>query len=391
MDNEKDKSLFRALNRHGDAFYVKGINQALFLMAENEFDYFFVDADTPQAHAFVKHLRHDPDLLPPMGLVLLTNNEEEDCEAWEVDAYLIRETAVRDMPYIFSHVKGARREPAPVIRIAPALEPVGVDDREADVGADDGEEDMDAPAQAPGDRPASETGTFQAGHLNEPDIRERLSARARPVTSRDNDAEGRTISRPRFSGSRRSPAREEALNRRVGRAALAALLLAALAVWAFAWGPLSSQAIKRESKKTVDAESPSIEPLETPASSLEAIAGTAPVAPSTSPVAPASDAPRDSAPPAQDAQQQQSQTRPAPAPATANHAPSVSISGPTQVMRGRPATYSASGSDPDGDPVSLSWTTRTMCWSTPGTYSLSVTASDGRGGANSDSISVTVI
>ncbi len=77
--------------------------------------------------------------------------------------------------------------------------------------------------------------------------------------------------------------------------------------------------------------------------------------------------------------------------ASANNAPSASISGPDQLMRGESGMYSASGSDPDGDAVTLSWTSRTLCWSAPGQYSVSVTVSDSRGATSSAVKSVRVI
>jgi len=77
MDAHAQKGLSRALARHGKVFPVAGINDALFLMAEQDIDYYFIDADVPDARAFLMHIQHDPQLLPPRGLVLLTENEEE--------------------------------------------------------------------------------------------------------------------------------------------------------------------------------------------------------------------------------------------------------------------------------------------------------------------------
>ncbi|MHB8896888.1 MAG: hypothetical protein ACYC99_17175, partial [Candidatus Geothermincolia bacterium] len=71
MDKCKDRTLQKALGKHGDVSFATDINQALFLMAETDFDYYFVDADTPRAQAFLKHLKHDPQLMPPKGVILL--------------------------------------------------------------------------------------------------------------------------------------------------------------------------------------------------------------------------------------------------------------------------------------------------------------------------------
>lgn len=88
---------------------------------------------------------------------------------------------------------------------------------------------------------------------------------------------------------------------------------------------------------------------------------------------------------------------PAPAPApepepapTPNHAPNVSISGPTDVSRGSRCTYTASASDPDGDSVSLSWTSRTVEWTSTGWHTLAVTGTDSQGKSSTASISVHV-
>ena len=82
-----------------------------------------------------------------------------------------------------------------------------------------------------------------------------------------------------------------------------------------------------------------------------------------------------------------------PPPQVANREPSVSISGPTQLLAGETGTYTASASDPDGDSVSYSWgsSSTSRSWSTPGLFSVSVTVTDSRGASSSASISVRVI
>ena len=76
-----------------------------------------------------------------------------------------------------------------------------------------------------------------------------------------------------------------------------------------------------------------------------------------------------------------------------NHPPTVGISGPTQLTVRQTATYTASGSDPDGDGITYSWggSTTTRCWSTPGLYTVSVTVTDSRGESAGASVSVRVI
>lgn len=422
LDNEKDKYLFKALNKHGDAFYVRGINQALFLMAEHDFDYFFVDADTPQSNAFIKHLRHDPDLVPPQGLILLTNNDDEDCEAWEVDTFLIRESAVSDLPYIFSHIKADRREPAPVLRIAPAPQyeespvtgktdgaGVGVSERSGEDESLDTTETMDPDRRA-------DAGFGPAGKMD-PDRRADVSfhksaannaAHSLDEASFTQDAGGsddiREHLRSRHTASRQPRKTAAGPLRDGGRAiqpattrklAVAVLLLVGLLVWAFAWGPLDSKKEKETARKSVGAESskkktgkstatvPSAKPSSTPA---QPATGT-PAATQTATPAPGDQTAGND----RETTVNAPQTPPPAPPPAVNHAPLASISGPAQVMRGQPATYSASGSDPDGDACSMSWTTRTMCWSAPGTYSLSVSVVDSKGASGGDTISVRVI
>jgi hypothetical protein len=84
--------------------------------------------------------------------------------------------------------------------------------------------------------------------------------------------------------------------------------------------------------------------------------------------------------------------KPSPAPAPApNRAPVVSVSGPTQINRGQTASFSASAYDPDGDSVSLSWSNTNKCWTIPGIYTVSCSATDSRGATGYGSISVNVI
>lgn len=381
LDTKKDRVLHKALGRHCEVVHAEDLNQALLLMAEIDFDYFFVDADASFSHAFIKHLRHDPELPPPCAVVLLTENAEEDCEAWDVDAYLNRSTAVADLSYIFSHLKPEKPvEPAPLLRIAPPAE-------SHDAEADDAD-DADVVVASAG-----------------PDIREHL--RARRVTDEHDRTHRRRAAGPGESvEAKKRPAGSRVTG--VARLAVAGLVIAAVGVWVVAWGPLSGSLTGRKKassdQKRVEAETENKKP--TPPESAPA-PGTSPIgepaaALSTSPLqeTPAADAtPADAGEqPGQVADQPSSSGLPAdteappPAPApAANHSPSVSISGPTQVNRGQTASYSAAGSDPDGDTVSLSWTSKSMCWSAPGQYSLSVSGTDSKGASCSDTISVRVI
>ncbi len=362
LDAKRDKALQRALSKYGTVSYAQDLNSALFLMADNDFDYYFIDADVPESQAFLKHLRHDPQLTTPRGVVLLTMNDEEDCEAWAVDTFLSRDNAIDDISYVFSHLKGDRCESATVLRIA-SFNPEGP------VRQLDSVSEHSKPTIA-----ASEPADPE-----ETDAREHLNLRHRKeFNGADTDA---TVNSAQPSNKARNM-----------RLTLVGALLVVLGVWLFVAGPLSTKASKSKSKestrKRVNAEAQreskadqkyeSSAPGSTPATTT-----TAP-APAPSPVEASSVAPTDTS-------EQPAPTTPPPAQPAVNHPPGVSIAGPTQVMRGQSANYSASGSDPDGDSVSFSWTSRTMCWSTPGLYSVSVTVTDSKGATGANSISVRVI
>ena len=84
-----------------------------------------------------------------------------------------------------------------------------------------------------------------------------------------------------------------------------------------------------------------------------------------------------------------------------NQPPTASAGGPYSVRLGDPVAFSASGSsDPDGDPLQYAWTfgdgatgsgvSPTHTYATPGTFTATVTVSDGRGGTHSASAQVVV-
>jgi hypothetical protein len=149
--------------------------------------------------------------------------------------------------------------------------------------------------------------------------------------------------------------------------------------------PASSS--KKNSSKTTTTRTPE----STPETTLPSADTSTPA--TTEPTVTANDneTPRESTPATSPEPSPEPVPTPAPAPEPVNNKPSVSISGPGQLMRGQSATYTASASDPDGDSVSLNWTSRAFCSDVPGTYSLSVTATDSRGASSSYSISISVI
>ena len=366
LDREKDKALFRALSKHGVVFHAEGLNQALFLMAESDFDYFFIDADVPQSQAFLKHVRHDPELARPQGVVLLTDNEEEDCAAWQVDAFITRRTATSDLPYIFSHMKAEKLEPPRILRLAEALPDI--------------EQEEEAP---PGVSVQSEEPEIE-------DIRSHLRTHKDAGEMRGDESVSVSFN---DAAVRRSPA----------KLVIVAAVLITLVAWLFLWGPLASKQAKERTpatkRKTVDAEATRTEQIKkyqettvtSPSSAPSAVVSSQPSSPSgqTAADAAAPDTPAENQRPSPTPA---AAPTPAPAPEPANQSPSVSISGPSQVMRGSPASFSASSSDPDGDSVSLSWSpSQTVTSESEGSITVTVTATDSHGASSSASATVTFI
>jgi hypothetical protein len=80
-----------------------------------------------------------------------------------------------------------------------------------------------------------------------------------------------------------------------------------------------------------------------------------------------------------------------------NRSPTLNISCPSNAARNATFTCTASGNDPDGDPISYSWTgggsgtSRSYSFSTTGTQTICVTGSDGRGGSNTSCTTVTIV
>lgn len=371
LDSSRSRSITKALLGHGDVVYAADVNEALKEVVEHEFDYFFVDADTQHARAFLEHLSHDPQLPPPSGCILLTGNDEEDCEAWHVDTFVKRNRVKEDIPYIFSHLRRPPGEEARVLRIAP--EPDCSEDRE------------EAPVN----------GGIHVG------LDEGLPAEGSDPRSRIDEPERGAIPSDRVP----PPSPRRSAGTLPGRYRLAALILAVAAVglWVFTTGPLSQSRAQKEDRKVmrkVEAEAPEAENVKVPKAS-----DLSPVVPgdtalssevSQQVTAPAqvtesidqSISPNDQVP----GENKDVSSEAAPAPA-ANRQPGVSISGPAQVVARQVATFSAIASDPDGDTLTYSWggNTTTRCWSAPGLYSVSVTVTDGRGGSASATMSVRVI
>lgn len=384
LDSNKSRAVLKALSKHGKVSHVKDTNQALFLIAERDFQYYFVDADTPQAQAFLKHLRHDPQLAPPSATVLLTNNEEEDCAAWSVDTFVTRSRAGEDIPYIFSHLRGRPEDPENVLRIAPR------DETKA----------AKAAGSSGGPRLESPFGVEADGGEPEPADREEVNAAGAETAGRGPACNGSKLTASAredkaFASSSGSGGRY--------RYAAVALLLIASGLWLFVWGPFAagnkSTRLQSDGRK-VEAESSRRSNQRSwfvikPSDYLQPGASAQQSAP---PAAPSGDVPGAIAQPPPPASRSsivetEKQKEPVVQPPVANRSPSVSISGPTLVHVGEAVTYHANASDPDGGPLSCSWggTSKSTAFQNTGTYPISVSVTDPGGLSASDTIMVTVM
>ncbi len=375
LDSHKSGAIVRALRRFGEVSVAPDINQALYLIAENDFDYYFVCADTPQAQAFLKHLGHDPQLPPPSGVVLLTDNLEEDCTAWSVDTFITRSRIKDDIPFVFSHLRREPTAPENVLSITPTMT--------GDENLRQIEQQAKTAWKTLGRGSHSEPGAPAEEEVAPPDgFAGRLSG-DKAFSSHDHGKSALTTS-GRF------------------KAGALFVLFAAVTWWLFAWGPFTARKAEpvRINERRVAAESVKNEPKhvsplgegtspysltevdqeqppQTPGSPASTIAAVSPVPSSGSTWSGEESSTGVAVPPTPQA----------------NRPPSASVNGPTQVMARQSATFSASGSDPDGDSISFSWggSTVTRCWSTPGLYSVSVTVTDSRGASSTASMSVRVI
>ena len=385
LDEKKKRAVTKALSRHGRVFYAASVGDALPLLLENDFDYYFVDADTPQAQAFLGHLEHDPHLVDPRAVVLLTNNEDEDCSAWRVDTFITHGRIGQDVPYVFSHLRGEAAEPTKVFAIVPGDGAVAEDAR-GRLRAFEGHP----------------TGARAGGNVQPPGPRRDAHRMDREDAGRGVCSRGAEDAHDHERPERKGPVTADK-RRRAGRFLLLASvsLVMALGVWGFVWGPLGADSARDhrgfEGAETVEAESTPVDarpaapesgkPGEVP-DEVEALvegetqgvragtttdsAGVDRQAPVEATVAPVED--------------------PSPAPAASeNHAPVVSINGPSTVNQGQTVTYSASGSDPDGDPLTLSWTSRTIQFNTTDAVTLTVTVTDSRGASSTASKTIHVI
>lgn len=400
LDSQKRKAVRRALAKYGEVCLAPDINEALVAMCEQDFDYFFVDADTPYSRPFIIHLRHDPQLLPPKAVVLLTDNEEEDSEAWAVDTYLHRERVEKDLPYVFSHLKGEGTAPENVLSISAPREearsrnmareatPENFEEETAPIFFDEQIFEVSSSAEQVKHKPPLEE--EEPSDVEKPKSAFRLGEEPRPLK--------REVHHP-----------QSAKLKILGLA----LALVAFIVCAFTIGPFEiakqSAGSKEGTSHKVEAESsnpkrsfyvPEVSEGESPAADF-----TLPSLPTNSPTLPENPAKVYEQEPKSESissasskgseipsTQVESPERSQPSKA-ANAPPSVRVSGPALLHVRETGTYVACASDADGDPLSYSWgsSTKQMSWATPGLYSLSVVVTDCKGMSGSASMSVRVI
>jgi len=376
LELTRRRTVHKALSRHGRVYHAHDINEALLFIADRDFEYFFVDADTPQAQAFIRHLRHDPQLAPPLAVVLLTDNDDEDCAAWGADTFLTKSRIHKDLPYVFSHLKVEHVKSARILNIHPA--PATEDDGPRSPEADGSQQPFGVPC-------------------------EKYAHDLDPV------AGGLESPRPGIGSSQYEISKTRKL-----RVTAVALLVVALGLWLFAMGPLGGSSARKPDKQSgqkkakadvLSGDVDKIRPFDSGVRTEEASGPQPAVATGTEP--PASSTPVDpngietplpviSESPERQGESPQPEVvetaKPAETPSV-NRNPSVSLSGPTRVNTRQTVVYAASASDPDGDSITYSWggPSTTRCWSTPGLYSVSVTVTDSRGASASASISVRVI
>lgn len=395
LDSKKSRRLSRSLGKHGDVSHAADVNEALVLMVDRDFDYFFVDADTPQAHAFLKHIHHDPQLAPPRGVVLLTDNDEEDCEAWEVDTYIGRARADADLPYVFSHLRGetgARHSDVlSIISVGPG--PVeGSPPKVGRVLGTDPEDLRDGDADG-GGLDSKGPGTSSAGAWP----RESEKGERKPNDHPGGIGLDATFCEP---GVTRKQYRK-------GRAGLylVAFLVIAIGALVFAWGTFrggsSQEPEGSTSTSAVTPDSSSVqEELYVPGMAQDDLL-LIPPSEETLRTAPSSGKTECAAESHQEAVavDEQGVVEPAeadfpdPPAAVSNRAPAAAVSGPSQVKRGQVVTYCCNATDPEGDGLSYSWgsASKSFCWSAPGVYAVSCTVTDPHGNSATGSMSVRVI
>lgn len=419
LDGRNDSSVRRALKKYGRVDYARDIDEALPLLVENEYSYFFIDADSPMAQVFIKHLRHDPHIAKPSVIVLITENDEEDCEAWLVDTYIKRTRFAKNVPYIFSHLKPEPETGGNVVRIAAdtSVETNGGIDllkkraRARSSGIRSRRRFRRVKNQVGGfqwesERSSNRLRTCASCHSRQDASLDNLEVHETPGDEPDTDRKDDILLTCEVSSSH--------MKVRRGAVLVCACIVAGVALWLLTVGPLSGSSSKRSKsdhvssvksysrKRGTSNENPlpvSVEQY----SSRNSVSGDqsqhqAGYEGKSDGVGQIQDSQPDSEAPGENNRSGVDvQRRGTPSDnedkTAVNRPPVVSVSGPTQVLRRQTVVYTAVAYDPDGDSILYSWggNTKSRNWSTPGIYQVSVTVTDCRGLSTSAALTVRVI
>ncbi|GEM_PF-910292 len=418
LDGQSDSSVRKALKKYGRVDCARDIDEALPLLAENEYLYYFVDADSPMAQVFIKHLRHDPHVAKPCAIVLLTENEEEDCEAWLVDTYITRSRFAQDVPFVFSHLKPESNSDSNVIPIASEsifnsgndLNLLKNKARERSAGLFEGRKFS-----------LSRFSIFNSSKLRDRTLGvsfEDASACLKPNCAEDAHRCGEhEREKPNYDSLRSAPFSCDVSDVRlkIRRAVMffAACVAAGFVLWVVTVGPLSGSSSNRTKPKELSKSLGKAEkrkeslgqlfqvPVEQyayqnsfpsgqsyPKSAHEQgikqleenqTTNTTNVNDDSNPTVGSVQRPTGSS-----ERQRANET---------NRPPTVTIKGPVQVLHRQTAVYTAVAHDPDGDSISYSWGGQTITrnWSTPGVYQVSITVTDSKGLSATSTLTVRVI
>ena len=391
IDASTSKSIARALSRYGTVHSAVDVNEAFRLLVENEIDYYFIDADVPNALPFLRHIRHDPSIVPIKGYVLLTNNMEEDCQAWGVDFYVHKQRLKLEIPYIFSHLRESAGPIAKVSSISDDFDPYG-ESEHADLISISPQGRSFQGKESPYGKAGTWRNRWQRGS-DRGGLRRAFtiitfclifiatvgaaviiwSGKEEPgvsgINSQDVSTDKKQESADEYSDGKPADKKSGGLK--------------------------ESSAILRLLEEVVTGEE------QVDAGYSEKDIGSVPSLVNwpgngsvSEPVPSQENTQPEHEPPPVQLQEEPGSSEPPPP----NRNPTVSISGPTTVQRGHTAYYQASASDPDGDPLTYSWSgvagsgsTAGKSFPSPGQFGVNVTVSDGRGGTATTGLIMNVI
>ncbi len=419
LDSRRDSCVRKTLKKYGRVYYARDIDQALPLLVESQFSYFFIDADLPMAQVFIKHLRHDPQISKPGAIVLLTENDDEDCDAWLVDTYIKRSRFAQDVPYIFSHLKPEPETEGNVVHIAREISAQAQQEvaflkeraKSRSLKIRKGGRLRILEKESVDSRRSSEESVScsqvcDSGHLQPDAFLDHFEVCEIPP-----DKSGCNRSDDVFHGSK-TP--RSLINVKKLMTFFCVCMIAGFALWVLTVGPLSGSST-RDWKQSQDSSVKSYSRRKSKSNEVPFPVSVEQYSSRNNPPdyqsTPQANFERESAG-ADQIQDNQANSKPPEetnmsemvaqkketryeneTKVTENRPPLVSISGPVEVLHRQTVVYTAVASDPDGDRISYSWggNTKTVNWSTPGIYQVSVTVTDSRGLSASATLTVRVI